>query len=64
MEMNYQPIPITHCAPLRLRCETLLGDKMVKWLRSIEVIDDYRKLGEGFGGYREDVQHHGIAAEI
>jgi sulfoxide reductase catalytic subunit YedY len=64
MEMNYQPIPITHGAPLRLRCETQLGYKMVKWLRSIEVIDDYRRLGEGFGGYREDVQYYGIGAEI
>ncbi|MGH2638650.1 MAG: molybdopterin-dependent oxidoreductase [Rhabdochlamydiaceae bacterium] len=63
-EMNYEPIPITHGAPLRLRCETQLGYKMVKWLRSIEVVEDYRKIGDGLGGYREDVQHYGVGAEI
>jgi sulfoxide reductase catalytic subunit YedY len=63
-EMNYNPLPIVHGAPLRLRCETQLGYKMVKWLRSIEIVDDYRKVGNGLGGYREDVQHYGIGASI
>lgn len=63
-EMNFEPLPISHGAPLRLRCETQLGYKMVKWLRSVELVDDYRKIGDGLGGYREDVQQYGIGAEI
>jgi sulfoxide reductase catalytic subunit YedY len=63
-EMNYQPLPIIHGAPLRLRCETQLGYKMVKWLRSIEIVDNYDKIGDGMGGYREDIQNYGIGASI
>jgi methionine sulfoxide reductase catalytic subunit len=63
-EMNGKPLPIEHGAPLRLRVETQLGYKMVKWLRSIEIVEDYRKIGEGQGGYREDVQYYGIGASI
>jgi hypothetical protein len=29
---------------------------MVKWLKSIELVEDYRSVGEGQGGYREDFQ--------
>jgi DMSO/TMAO reductase YedYZ molybdopterin-dependent catalytic subunit len=63
-EMNGKPLPIPHGAPLRLRVETQLGYKMVKYLRSIELVKDYRTLGEGQGGYREDVQYYGKGAEI
>lgn len=37
-EMNGKPLPLEHGAPLRLRVETLLGYKMVKYLRSIEFV--------------------------
>jgi DMSO/TMAO reductase YedYZ molybdopterin-dependent catalytic subunit len=63
-EMNGKPLPIEHGAPLRLRVETQLGYKMVKWLRSIEIVEDYRRVGDGQGGYREDVQYYGIEAPI
>ncbi len=63
-EMNDQPLPILHGAPLRLRVETLLGYKMVKYLRSIELVADYAHIGEGQGGFREDFQHFGKGAEI
>lgn len=63
-EMNGEPLPIPHGAPLRLRVETLLGYKMVKYLRSIELVAEYSTVGEGQGGYREDVQYYGIGAEI
>lgn len=63
-EMNGQPLPIEHGAPVRLRVETLLGYKMVKYLRSIEFVEDYRHIGEGQGGFREDFQYYGISAEI
>ncbi len=63
-EMNEMPLPIVHGAPLRLRVETQMGYKMVKWVKSIELIEDYRKYGGGHGGYREDVQHYGQSASI
>jgi methionine sulfoxide reductase catalytic subunit len=56
--MNGAPLPIEHGAPLRLRVETQLGFKMVKFLRSIELVADYRSIGTGQGGWREDVQHY------
>ncbi len=63
-EMNGEPLPIPHGAPLRLRVETLLGYKMVKYLRSIEPVKDYSNIGEGQGGFREDFQYYGKGAEI
>jgi DMSO/TMAO reductase YedYZ molybdopterin-dependent catalytic subunit/thiosulfate reductase cytochrome b subunit len=63
-EMNGKPLPVEHGAPIRLRVETQLGFKMVKWLRSIEIVEDYRTVGEGLGGYRENVQYFGVGASI
>ncbi|HEX4207714.1 MAG TPA: molybdopterin-dependent oxidoreductase [Ktedonobacteraceae bacterium] len=63
-EMNDQALPIDHGAPLRLRCETQLGYKMVKFLRSIEFVADYDSVGAGQGGFREDFQYYGRGAEI
>lgn len=63
-EMNGEPLPIPHGAPLRLRVETQLGYKMVKYLRSIEFVKDYSHIGEGQGGFREDFQYYGRGAEI
>lgn len=53
-EMNWQPLNLEHGAPLRLRCERKLGYKMVKYIKSIEFVDDFKHIGEGRGGYRED----------
>jgi len=36
----------------------------VKYLRSIELIADYRTIGEGQGGSREDTMFYGRGAEI
>lgn len=63
-EMNDKPLPIDHGAPLRLRCETQLGYKMVKFLHSIEFVADYSSIGKGQGGFREDFQYYGRGAEI
>ncbi len=57
-EMNDQPLPYEHGAPVRLRVETQLGFKMVKWLRAIEFTDDYRRIREGQGGSREDEKYY------
>ncbi len=63
-EMNGEPVPMLHGAPARLRVETLLGYKMVKYLRSIELVEDYSHVGQGQGGFREDFQFYGRGAEI
>jgi methionine sulfoxide reductase catalytic subunit len=62
--MNGCPLPIEHGAPLRLRVETQLGFKMVKYLRAIEFVADYGSIGDGQGGWREDVQHYSTEAGI
>jgi DMSO/TMAO reductase YedYZ molybdopterin-dependent catalytic subunit len=63
-EMNGKPLPLEYGAPLRLRVETQLGYKMVKYIRSIERVEDYRTIGKGRGGFREDFQYYGRTAEI
>ena len=63
-EMNGQPLPILHGAPLRLRVETQLGFTMVKYIRAIEFIEDYTTIGRGQGGWREDYQYFSQEAGI
>jgi DMSO/TMAO reductase YedYZ molybdopterin-dependent catalytic subunit len=63
-EMNGQPLPILHGAPLRLRVETQLGFTMVKYIRAIEFIEDYKTIGKGQGGWREDYQYFSQEAGI
>ena len=63
-DMNGTPLPIPHGAPCRLRVETQLGFKMVKYVRSIELVEDYRTVGRGHGGSREDMQFYGPEAGI
>lgn len=53
-EFNGKPLPIAHGAPLRLRLESQLGFKMVKWIHAITFVADYRQIGLGYGGWRED----------
>lgn len=62
--MNNQPLDIGHGAPLRLRVETQLGYKMVKWLKSIEFVNDYKHIGLGQGGWREDHMYYSPRAGI
>lgn len=63
-EMNGEPLPLLHGAPLRLRVENELGFKMVKWIRAIEFVHDYRDLGNGQGGYNEDHEFFGNRESI
>jgi DMSO/TMAO reductase YedYZ molybdopterin-dependent catalytic subunit len=63
-ELDGEQLPPQHGRPLRLRLETKLGFKMVKFLRSIEVVDDCRAVGEGQGGVREDHQEYDMGAHI
>ncbi len=64
LEMNGAPLPVEHGAPLRLRLETQLGFKMVKWIKAIEFVDDVSGIGMGQGGWREDQQYYANAAGI
>lgn len=64
LEMNGAPLPIEHGAPVRLRIETQLGFKMVKWIAAIEFVEDVRDIGMGMGGWREDQQYYANAAGI
>jgi sulfoxide reductase catalytic subunit YedY len=63
-ELNDEPLPLPHGAPLRLRMETQLGYKMVKYFPCIELVADYQAIGEGQGGSREDTMYYGRGAEI
>jgi DMSO/TMAO reductase YedYZ molybdopterin-dependent catalytic subunit len=53
-EMNGKPLPIPYGAPLRLRVERQLGYKMAKYLMRIELVDSFKSIGDGKGGYWED----------
>jgi methionine sulfoxide reductase catalytic subunit len=63
-QMDDQPLDIGHGAPLRLRVETQLGYKMVKWLKSIEFVNDYKHIGLGQGAHREDHMYYSPRAGI
>ena len=62
--MNDEPLPLTFGAPLRLRVESIHGYKMVKYIHSLEWIRDYRVVGDGMGGTREDSGYQAINARI
>ncbi|MGZ4510935.1 MAG: molybdopterin-dependent oxidoreductase, partial [Mycobacterium sp.] len=57
--MNDQPLPYMHGRPLRLRNELQHGFKLVKWIKGIEFVADYRDIGSGYGGYSEDHKYFG-----
>ena len=63
-EMNDEPLPLVHGAPIRLRVENQLGFKMVKWIQAIEFIEDVQSINKGEGGYAEDHEYFGELANI
>jgi sulfoxide reductase catalytic subunit YedY len=63
-EMNGQPLPSEFGAPLRLRLESQLGYKMVKWIRSMDLVASYDDIGAGYGGWRADLLHYSRIAPI
>jgi len=63
-DMNGGALSFGHGAPLRLRNETQLGFKMVKWVKGIEFVEDFSGLGSGFGGYNEDHEFFGYRQSI
>ena len=53
-DMNDEPLSFGHGAPLRLRNETQLGFKQVKWIKGVEFVADFSDIGGGYGGYNQD----------
>ena len=63
-EMNGRPLPYEHGAPCRLRVETKVGYKMVKYLTHIDLVASLDHVGLSYGGYREDHQFYEKVASI
>lgn len=57
-EMNDAPLPLNHGAPLRLRVESQLGFKMAKWVCAVEFVESFADIGQGEGGWRDDVLNY------
>ena len=62
--MNRATLGVLHDAPLRLCCEKVLGFKMVKWIKAIELVRDLADLGAGQGGYNEGHEINGCRMPI
>jgi DMSO/TMAO reductase YedYZ molybdopterin-dependent catalytic subunit len=60
-QMNGEPLPIAHGAPLRLRVERQLGYKMAKYVMRIEAVSSYADIGRGRGGFWEDLGYEWYA---
>jgi methionine sulfoxide reductase catalytic subunit len=63
-DMNDRPLSFGHGAPLRLRNETQLGFKQVKWIKGVEFVAHYSQLGGGYGGYNQDHEFFGYRQSI
>ncbi|MEP7027580.1 MAG: molybdopterin-dependent oxidoreductase, partial [Candidatus Eisenbacteria bacterium] len=63
-DMNGQALAQLHGAPLRLRVENQLGFKMVKWIESIEFVEDVKAVHKGEGGFAEDNEYFGELANV
>jgi DMSO/TMAO reductase YedYZ molybdopterin-dependent catalytic subunit len=53
-ELNGKTLPIANGAPLRVRIERQLGYKMAKYIMRIELVEEFKHIGAGNGGYWED----------
>lgn len=63
-DMNDETLSYGHGAPLRLRNEVQLGFKLVKWIKGIEFVEDFREIGGGEGGYNNDHEFFGYRQSI
>jgi hypothetical protein len=63
-EMNGQNLPECHGAPLRLRNELELGYKQVKWVQSVEFVEEIQSIGGGEGGFNEDYEYYTARGSI
>lgn len=53
--LNGEPLPEKNGAPLRLRIERQLGYKHAKYVKAIEAVASFEDIGQGKGGFWEDV---------
>jgi len=53
-ELNDKILPIENGAPIRVRIERQLGYKMAKYIMRIELVEDFKHIRGGNGGYWED----------
>jgi DMSO/TMAO reductase YedYZ molybdopterin-dependent catalytic subunit len=60
-EMNGQPLPLEHGAPLRLKVPTQLGYKSTKFIHKIAFVSKIEGLRGGKGGYWEDAGYEHYA---
>jgi len=63
-DMNGEPLSFGHGAPLRLRNETQLGFKQVKWIKGVEFVAHFSEVGGGYGGYNQDHEFFGYRQSI
>ena len=63
-DMNNEPLPFGHGAPLRLRNEIEVGFKQVKWIKGIEFVAHFSEIGGGYGGYNQDHEFFGYRQSI
>ncbi|GAC1579520.1 MAG: molybdopterin-binding protein [Candidatus Elarobacter sp.] len=54
LDLNDKPLDPDHGAPVRLRIATQLGYKSAKWISRIELVENFKPIGGGGGGYWED----------
>lgn len=60
-ELNGQPVPVENGAPLRARIERQLGYKQPKYLHRLELVDQFKSISGGKGGYWEDLGYNWYA---
>lgn len=53
--LNGEPLPEKNGAPLRMRIERQLGYKHAKYVKAIEAVSSFDAIGQGGGGFWEDV---------
>ncbi len=56
--MNDGMLSVAHGAPLRLRVERQLGYKQAKYVMRVEAVESLAGIGQGKGGYWEDVANY------
>lgn len=52
--LNGADLPVANGAPIRLRAERQLGYKMAKYIMQIELVENFKQIQGGKGGFWED----------
>ncbi len=53
--LNGEALPEKNGAPLRMRVERQLGYKHAKYVKAIEAVESFAAIGQGRGGFWEDI---------